>query len=133
MFDRGIRGQRVERRRVVRNVRRKPLLNQFIPSPGLVVAGDSAYDDVHLWLCGSNADRRLEWISAIDKTESLNPGAVVAPHRRPEDDDNPSIIEQTRQYIRDFDRLAETTVTAQALYDKMMDLDPLRVNPGGRL
>ena len=34
------------------------------------------------------------------------------------------------EYIRDFDRLAETTATAQELYDKMMDLDPHRVNRG---
>jgi hypothetical protein len=34
------------------------------------------------------------------------------------------IIEQTRQYIRDFDRFAETTNTAQELYDKMLELHP---------
>ena len=78
-------------------------------------------------------DRRVEWISAIVKIASLNPGGTVAAHRRPEDDDNPAIIGETRQYIRDFDRLAETTVTAQELCDKIMDLDPHRVNPAGHL
>jgi hypothetical protein len=33
----------------------------------------------------------------------------------------PRIIEQTRQYIRDFDRLGETATTAQELYDKMLE------------
>ena len=104
-----------------------------VPSIGLVVAGDAAYNDVHLYLAESNAQTRREWISALDKIESLNPRAVVASHKRPENDDNPRIIEETRQYIRDFDRLAEKTRTAQDLYDKMLELYPNRVNPGWAL
>jgi glyoxylase-like metal-dependent hydrolase (beta-lactamase superfamily II) len=104
-----------------------------VPSIGLVVAGDAAYNDVHLYLAESNTQRRQEWIAALDKMESLNPRAVVASHKRPDNDDNPRIIEETRQYIRDFDRLAETTRTAQELYDKMLELYPNRVNPGWAL
>jgi len=104
-----------------------------VPSIGLVVAGDAAYNDVHLYLAESNVQKRREWISALDKIESLNPRAVVATHKRPENDDDPRIIEQTRQYIRDFDRLAGTTTTAQELYDKMLELYPNRVNPGWAL
>ena len=104
-----------------------------VPSIGLVVAGDAAYNDVHLYLAESNAQTRRQWISALDKIESLDPRAVVASHKRPENDDNPRIIEQTRQYIRDFDRLAEKTRTAQELYDKMLELYPNRVNPGWAL
>jgi glyoxylase-like metal-dependent hydrolase (beta-lactamase superfamily II) len=104
-----------------------------VPSIGLVVAGDAAYNDVHLYLAESNAQTRREWISALDKMESLNPRAVVATHKRPENDDSPGIIEQTRQYIRDFDRLAGMATTAQELYDKMLELYPNRVNPGWAL
>jgi glyoxylase-like metal-dependent hydrolase (beta-lactamase superfamily II) len=104
-----------------------------VPSIGLVVAGDAAYNDVHLYLAESNPQKRREWISALDKIESLKPNAVVASHKRPENDDHPGIIEETRQYIRDFDRLAETTTTAQDLYDQMLELYPKRVNPGWAL
>jgi glyoxylase-like metal-dependent hydrolase (beta-lactamase superfamily II) len=104
-----------------------------VPSIGLVVAGDAAYNDVHLYLAESNAKSRREWISALDKIESLNPRAVIASHKRPSNDDNPRIIEETRQYIRDFDRIAEMTNTAQELYDKMLELYPNRVNPGWAL
>jgi glyoxylase-like metal-dependent hydrolase (beta-lactamase superfamily II) len=104
-----------------------------VPSIGLVVAGDAAYNDVHLYLAESNAQTRREWIAALDKIESLNPRAVVASHKRPENDDHPRIIEQTRQYIRDFDRLAEATTSTQELYDKMLALYPNRVNPGWAL
>jgi len=105
----------------------------YVPSIGLVVAGDAAYNDVHLYLAESNVQKRREWIAALDKIESLNPRAVVAAHKRPENEDNPRIIEQTRQYIRDFDRLAEQTTTAQELYDKVLELYPNRVNPGWAL
>ena len=89
-----------------------------VPSIGLVVAGDAAYNDVHLYLVESSAEKRQEWIAALDKIEALNPRAVVASHKRPENDDNPRIIEETRKYIRDFDRLAATTTSAQELYEQ---------------
>ena len=104
-----------------------------VPSIGLVVAGDAAYNDVHVYLAESNPEKRQEWIAALDKIESLNPRAVVASHKRPENADSPRIIEETRQYIRDFDRLAETTKTAQELYDSMLALYPHRINPGWAL
>ena len=104
-----------------------------VPSVGLVVAGDAAYNDVHLYLAESNPQKRREWIAALDKIESLKPRAVIASHKRPENGDNPRIVEETRQYIRDFDRLTETTKTAQELYDKMLELYPNRVNPGWAL
>lgn len=105
----------------------------YVPSIGLVVAGDTAYNDVHLYLAESNAENRREWISALDKIESLNPRTVIAAHKRPSNDDDPRIIEETRQYIRDFDRIAEMTTTAEELYNKMLDLYPKRVNPGWAL
>jgi len=94
---------------------------------------NAAYNDAHLYLAESDAQKRREWIAALDKIESLKPRAVVACHKRPENDDDPRIIEETRQYIRDFDRLAEMTRTAQELYDKMLALYPNRVNPGWAL
>jgi hypothetical protein len=60
-----------------------------VPSVGLVVAGDAAYNDVHQWLVESNTQTRLEWISALDTIESLNPRAVIAGHKRPGNDDSP--------------------------------------------
>jgi len=101
-----------------------------VPSVGLVVAGDVAYNDVHLHLGESNAHTRREWIAALDTIESLHPRAVIAGHKRPGNDDDPRIIEETRQYIRAFDRLAQTTTTARELYDQMLSLYPERINAG---
>src|SRR6266403_2691336 len=98
-------------------------------SIGLVVAGDSAYNDVHLHLGESNAETRKAWIAALDTIESLKPTAVVAGHKRAGAVDTPNIIEETRKYIRDFDRIAANTQTASELYNQMLTIYPERVNP----
>lgn len=100
-----------------------------VPSIGLVVAGDAAYNDVHLHLGESNAATRKEWIAALDTIESLKPVAVVAGHKRPNATDTPNIVEETRKYIRDFDRIVANSGTALELYKQMLTLYPKRVNP----
>ena len=81
----------------------RSLVRMSLPFPGLVVAGDSAYNDVHLYLGDANGEKRREWISALDQIESLNPlrrshGVIRGPKttaiRR---------SSKTQQYIRDFD------------------------------
>ena len=101
-----------------------------VPSIGLVAAGDAAYNGVHQYLAESNPRTRREWIAALDTIEALNPSAVVAGHKRAGNDDSPRIIEETRQYIRDFERLAMQTTTAQELYDQMLKLYPDWINRG---
>ncbi len=102
----------------------------YVPSVGLVVAGDIVYNDVHLRLAESNAQTRREWIAALDTLSSLHPRAVIAGHKRADRVDDPRIIEETRQYIRDFDRMVQTTKTAQELYDQVLAFYPDRINPG---
>jgi glyoxylase-like metal-dependent hydrolase (beta-lactamase superfamily II) len=101
-----------------------------VPSIGLIVAGDVVYNGIHLYLAETDTQSRLEWISALDKLEALQPKAVVAGHKIPENDDDPRNIPETRQYLRDFNRLDETTTTAHELYDAMLKLHPDRANPG---
>ena len=96
-----------------------------VPSIGLVVAGDAAYNGVHLHLSESpDQQKREEWIAALDKMESLRPRAVIAGHKRAGNDDSPKILGETRKYIRDFERLAMQSTTAQELYDQMLKLYP---------
>jgi glyoxylase-like metal-dependent hydrolase (beta-lactamase superfamily II) len=101
-----------------------------VPSIGLVAAGDAVYNGIHPFLIESNRQTRLEWIAALDKIDALKPSAVVAGHRIPSNDDSPKIIEETRQYIRDFIRLNDATKTPRELYDAMLELYPDRANPG---
>jgi glyoxylase-like metal-dependent hydrolase (beta-lactamase superfamily II) len=101
-----------------------------VPDLGLVVAGDAAYNDVHQYLAESDSQGRRDWFAALDIIEALDPRAVVAGHKRYGHDDNPRIIDETRQYIRDFDRVDQETTTAEELYWQMLAVHPHRVNPG---
>jgi hypothetical protein len=78
----------------------------------------------------SDSQGRKDWLAALDIIEALDPRAVVAGHKRHGNDDNPRTIEETRQYIRDFDRLDQETTTAEELYWQMLAIHPDRVNPG---
>jgi glyoxylase-like metal-dependent hydrolase (beta-lactamase superfamily II) len=101
-----------------------------VPSIGLIVGGDAVYNGIHPYLRETDRQSRLEWISTLDKLEGLKPLAVVAGHKVPENPDDPRIIGETRQYIRDFITLDQTTTTARQLYDAMLELHPNRANPG---
>jgi glyoxylase-like metal-dependent hydrolase (beta-lactamase superfamily II) len=102
-----------------------------VPSIGLIVAGDAAYNGDHLHLSESpDPQKRLEWIAALDQMESLEPRTVIAGHKRVGNDDSPRIIGETRKYIRDFERLAMQKTTARELYDEMLKLYPDWINRG---
>jgi glyoxylase-like metal-dependent hydrolase (beta-lactamase superfamily II) len=101
-----------------------------VPSIGLLVGGDAVYNGIHPYLGETDLRSRLEWIATLDRLGALRPKTVIAGHKVPENADDPSIIAETRQYLLDFNRLAEATSTARELYDAMLSLYPSRVNPG---
>ncbi len=70
----------------------------------------------------------LNRIRALDTIDALRP-PVVAGHKRAGRADDPTIIEETRGYIRDFDRIAEHTSSAVELSRQMFTLYPARVKP----
>jgi glyoxylase-like metal-dependent hydrolase (beta-lactamase superfamily II) len=100
-----------------------------VPSIGLAVCGDALYNDAHLHLGESDAERRNEWIAALDTIDSLKPAAAIAGHKRPGAPDTPNNIEATRKYIRDLDRIVSRAKTALELYNEMLAIYPERVNP----
>src|SRR6266487_1892613 len=102
----------------------------YVPSIGLVVAGDAVYNSIHPYMPETTEQSRLNWIAALDRIEGLKPHAVVAGHKNPAYDDNPQHIGATQKYIRDFNRLNHQTTTVGELYDKMLALYPDRANPG---
>jgi glyoxylase-like metal-dependent hydrolase (beta-lactamase superfamily II) len=102
----------------------------YVPSIGLIVAGDVVYNGIHPFLGETDTQSRLEWIAALDKLAALQPKAVIAGHKLPENDDDPRSIAETRQYLLDFNHLDKATKTARELYDAMLGLYPNRANPG---
>src|ERR1700729_1957843 len=101
-----------------------------VPDIGIVGAGDALYNDVRLSPVESDPDGRRAWISAIDRIEALEPRAVISGPKRAGRADDPQTLEETRQYIRDFDRIDAATTTARELYDQMLAIHSDRVNPG---
>jgi len=101
-----------------------------VPSIGLIVGGDVVYNGIHPYLAETSTESRREWIATLDQLEVLSPLAVIAGHKIPENKDEPRIVAETRQYLRDFNRLDEATATVRELYDAMLEIYPDRVNPG---
>ena len=101
----------------------------YVPSIDLIAAGDAVYNDVFLQLRESSPQTRQEWISALDKIDSLRPRAVVAGHKRPGNGDDPRDVEETRQYIRVFDSILQDAGTAREVYDMMISRYPGRLYP----
>jgi glyoxylase-like metal-dependent hydrolase (beta-lactamase superfamily II) len=101
-----------------------------VPSIGLVVAGDAVYNGVHQYFLEGGDGGLQEWLKAIDRVEQLEPRSIVAGHKNKDLPDDPAILDQTRQYLRDVIRLLDEKPTAREFFDQMMELYPDRLNPG---
>ena len=102
----------------------------WVPDLGLIVAGDVAYNDTHQYTAETTPETREHWARAAERLAGLNPVAVVAGHKKPDTPDHPMILAQTAGYLRSFNAAAESSATAEELYDRMLGLHPRRANPG---
>lgn len=96
-----------------------------------VVAGDVAYNGIHMWLAGSDPKSRATWIESLDAIERLRPAVVIAGHKDPDapDDDASRVLDVSRQYIRDFDEIVAASDTAGEIVAKMLTRYPDLGNP----
>jgi len=101
------------------------------PDLDLVVAGDTVYNGVHLYLAESADGGRDKWRSAIGIVESLNPRWIVAGHKNKDLDDSAArAISQTRDYLNSADELLSQHTTALGFFNAMVERFPDRLNPG---
>jgi glyoxylase-like metal-dependent hydrolase (beta-lactamase superfamily II) len=101
-----------------------------VPSIGLVVAGDVAYNGVHQYLLESAHGGVEAWLAALDKIAALQPRTVVAGHKNKDLPDDPAIIDQTRDYLLNARRLLAQKPNPQEYFDEMLALYPDRLNVG---
>lgn len=99
-----------------------------VPSIGLVVAGDVAYNGVHQYLLESASGGIDSWLTALDTVTALRPRAVVAGHKNRDLPDDPVILQQTRDYLLDAQRLLATKPSPREFFDQMLQLYPDRLN-----
>ena len=96
----------------------------YVPSIGLVVAGDVVYNQCRMYVGDTTPESRKNWIAALDRLAALNPVIVVAGHKKPGAPDSPSAIQDTKRYLQDFDRVQKTAKSDQELFDQMTELYP---------
>jgi len=96
----------------------------YVPSIGLIVAGDVVYNQCHMYVGDTTPESRKNWIDDLDRLAALNPEIVVAGHKKPGAPDSPSAIQDTKRYLQDFDRLQKTAASDQELFDQMTELYP---------
>jgi len=101
----------------------------YVPSLRAVVAGEIAYNDVHVNVAATNRAGRQAWIDALKKIAGLGPVTVVAGHKRPGFDDGPRILGETITYLEDFDRCLAASSSAGELIRTMLELHGGRMNP----
>jgi glyoxylase-like metal-dependent hydrolase (beta-lactamase superfamily II) len=102
----------------------------WVPDIGLVVAGDVVYNDTHMYLAESTKASRNEWIRSLERIKELHPVVVVAGHKHPERDDDPQTIDDSIQYLEDFNEAESTASSALELYETVLKHHPRRANPG---
>jgi glyoxylase-like metal-dependent hydrolase (beta-lactamase superfamily II) len=102
-----------------------------VPALGLVVSGDVVYNQTHMWLRGSTPESRASWKRAIDAVAGLGADKIIAGHRHPQamDDDARRQIEESRQYIADFEAALARSSSPVDLIDRMMSIHGDRANP----
>lgn len=96
----------------------------WIPDLKALVAGDIAFQGIHVWLGEAVEEQRLDWVANLNALIDLQPEIVVAGHKRPGLDDAPSSLAFTRDYILDFNREAKAAENSGALIAKMQELYP---------
>jgi glyoxylase-like metal-dependent hydrolase (beta-lactamase superfamily II) len=96
----------------------------YVPSIGLIVAGDVVYNRCRMYVGDTTSESRKNWIADLDRLAALNPTIVVAGHKKPGAPDSPSTIQETKRYLEDFDRIQKVATSDQDLFDQMTALYP---------
>jgi len=102
----------------------------WVPSIGLLVAGDVVYNSIHAYLAETTSATRKEWVKALDRFALLKPNYVVSGHKKPDETDHPEDIEVTKQYLLDFEKLNQEAASVADFYSKMFSKYPNYANPG---
>jgi glyoxylase-like metal-dependent hydrolase (beta-lactamase superfamily II) len=95
-----------------------------VPSLAAVVTGDLAYNQVHMMTAEAGPAELLDWIGNLDKVAALEPALVVAGHKKVENGNDPKIIEESKQYLRDFSQSVVEEGAAAGIVTRMVERYP---------
>ncbi len=88
------------------------------------MTGDLAYNEVHMMTAETGDDERARWIANLDTVAALRPTFVVAGHKKVANDNDPRIIEESQQYLRDFSAAVTEETTATGIVTTMVERYP---------
>ncbi len=95
-----------------------------VPSLAAVVTGDLAYNEVHMMTAEAGEPELTHWIRNLDDVAALKPTVVVAGHKKVENANDPKIIVQSQQYLRDFSRIVAEETTVPGIVARMVESYP---------
>jgi glyoxylase-like metal-dependent hydrolase (beta-lactamase superfamily II) len=95
-----------------------------VPSLAAAVTGDLAYNQVHMMTAETGKPERAQWIANLDAVAALEPALIVAGHKKVGHDNDPKIIGESQQYLRDFTRIAAEETTTADIVARMAELYP---------
>ena len=96
----------------------------YVPSLTAVVTGDLVYNEVHMMTAEAGQAERDQWIANLDKIAALQPTVVVAGHKKVDRDNDPKIIAESQQYLRDFSEIIAEETAAPAVVARMVERYP---------
>ncbi len=67
---------------------------------------------------------RAQWIANLDTVAALDPAVVVAGHKQTGNGNDPKIIAESQQYLRDFTRIAAGETTTAGIVARMTERYP---------
>jgi glyoxylase-like metal-dependent hydrolase (beta-lactamase superfamily II) len=95
-----------------------------VPSLAAAITGDLAYSQVHMMTAETGEAERAQWIANLDEVAALEPAVVVAGHKKAGNGNDPKIIAESQQYLRDFTRIAAQETATAGIVTQMADLYP---------
>lgn len=89
----------------------------WIPSVKAVVGGINVFGNTfHLWMADAQtAEARKQWISVLNKIESLQPAIVVPAHAKSDSPFDLNTVKHTKAYIQYYEEALKTNKTSEAL------------------
>lgn len=89
----------------------------WIPSIKAVIGGINVFGTTfHLWMADAQtAEARKQWISVLDKIESLQPTIVIPAHAKSESGFDLTAVRHTKSYIQFYEEVLKANKTSETV------------------
>jgi hypothetical protein len=98
----------------------------WIPSIKAVVGGINVFGTTfHLWMADAQTvEARKQWISVLDKIESLHPAIVVPAHAKSDSPNDLTAVKHTKSYLQYYEEALRANKTSETLISALKSKYP---------